>query len=51
VEVNVAKTPEIPFIHQMVSGLARCAQFDQLSLQNLRYLLLMYGQMFEKKHY
>mgnify|MGYP001826383983 FL=1 len=49
--VKVAKLHEPQFIHEVVSGFARCAQFDQLSLQNLRYLLLLYGQMFEKKHY
>jgi len=49
--VKVAKIHKKPFIFHMVQGFACCIQIDQLSLQNLRYLLLICGQIFEKKHY
>jgi hypothetical protein len=49
--LKVAYFHEIALFYWVDSGFARCAQFDQLSLQYMRNLLLKYGQTLEKKHY
>ena len=51
IRIKAVKCYDLSFIRELFSCRACCMQVDQLSLHNLRFLLLICRQMFEKKQH